>query len=184
MNYKVPKLTVAASIALSLAGMDAHLAQAVTYDINVSILSGPLTNQLFSGFVSFEDSSLSGIGDESLPITNFQFEFLGVEYTEADDPTATVDFFDSDFLGLNFAAVDPSTNDSFSFVSGMFAFPPVFPPSINDAFFAYNLPQPPPPQGGEGQVTYTKVPEPSSIIGLLALASLGLVWLSLLKFRR
>ena len=180
MNHTIQKFAVATSVALSLTAMNAPRAQAaiVTYDIDVDILFGPLMGQMFTGLVSFNDSSLSGSEDESLPITNVEFEFLGVDYTEADDLSATVEFFDGDFLGLNFSGVDSSTGDSFTFVSGAFGF--AFPPTIDEAFFTYNLPGSTPIQGGDGDVTYIlqqgpppSVPEPTSMLSLFALGIIG-----------
>ena len=162
-----------ASLAFGLALINTNPTQAatITYDLQVSIDSGPLLNETYFGSFSFDDLTLTGVGDEFLPVTNLEFNFLGTDYTEADDAFgAEVEFFDGDFLGLSF-----STDATFSFVPGFFA--------LDEAFFTYDLVQ----GVGTGDIAYSlrpsqppqSTPEPNSIMSLLGLGTL--VASSLLK---
>ncbi len=157
-----------AGLALSFAAIDANSAQAaiVTYDVDVAIDSGSLAGENFSGFFSYDDANLTGLGSEFLGVSDLSFNFLGVEYTEADDSFGPeVEFFDGQFLGLLY-----STDVAFSFVPGFF--------DVSEAFFAYDTPA---EGAGAGDVTYTlrqappstSVPEPASMLGLLALGAFG-----------
>jgi hypothetical protein len=155
-----------ASAVFSFAALNANLTQAatVTYDFDVSVDSGPLLNETYMGSLSFDDSALSGSGSELLSLSDLTFNFLGIDYTEADDPNADVEFLDGNFLGLSF-----SLNPTFSFVPGF--------SDVSEALFTYDIAQ----GAGAGDATYnlrtgqTSVPEPASGIGLLTLTILGTV---------
>jgi hypothetical protein len=170
MIKTVQKLTVTAtSLALGLLVSDFNPVRAaiITYDVNISPISGPLSGSPLSGFFSFNDSALTNAGNESLPVSGFSLTFEGTNYSQIDDPTASVDFFDGSFLGLNYAVDVPG----FTFVSGSFT------SSLQDAYFAYDLG--PVGQNGEGDVDYSlriaSVPEPKTNAGVLALIALGTI---------
>ncbi len=154
-----------ASLAFSFVVFDVNPIQAatITYDFEVSIDSGSLLNETYSGYFSFDDSALSRLDYEYLSVLDLEFDFLGTKYTEEDDPYAEVEFYDGDFLGLSFST------DLFSFIPGFF--------DLSEAFFAYDLPE----GDGAGDVTYSlrpsppaqSTPEPTSMIGLLGLGTLA-----------
>jgi hypothetical protein len=159
-----------ASLGLIFAMVNASPAQAatITYDFEVSIDSGLLLNEIYSGFFSFDNSTLSGVGEEYLSVSDLEFNFLGFDYTEADDSSffgSEVAFFDGDFLGLSF-----STDTSFSFIPGFFA--------VDEAYFAYDVTN---VGAGAGNITYSlrasqpskSTPEPTSLITLLGLGTLA-----------
>lgn len=158
---------VATSAVLGLAVINANSVNAasIIYDFEVSIDSGYLAGETSSGFFEFDDSELTGIGDEFLSVSNISFDFLGVNYSKTDslsDPEVV--FFDGDFLGLSF-----STDAEFSFIPGFF--------DLSEAYFSYDIPG---EIDGAGNIAYTlrpdtpaSTPEPTAIFGLLALGVTG-----------
>ena len=166
MNKTFSQLTIAtASLAFGLALINTNPTQAatITYDLQVSIDSGPLLNETYFGSFSFDDLTLTGVGDEFLPVTELEFNFLDIDYTVTDD--SEVAFSEGEFLGLSF-----STDASFSFVPGFF--------TADEAFFTYDVAD---VGAGAGDVTYSlrpspspkSTPEPTSIMGLLGLGTLA-----------
>ncbi len=154
---KTAILTGAVASAIALSSTSA-VAATLTYDFDVAIDSGDLFGETFSGSFSFDDLSVTGSDEEFIAVDSLSFDYLGVEYTEADGFAEAV-FFDGDFLGLEFAAAD------FSFIPGLF--------DLSEAFFAYDGDE----IGGAGDIDYTlrtgdpvKTPEPA---GLLAIAMIG-----------
>ena len=119
---------------------------------------GLLSGQSFFGTVEFDDSGLTGTGDETVGLSSFNFDFLGTVFTEADDTLAFAQFFDGAFLGVDYVT------DTFQLSPGFF--------STDDASFAYDLPA----GSGLGGVTYTavSVPDPSVLGGLVAVGLVGL----------
>jgi hypothetical protein len=164
MTNTLAKLTlISAGTILSYGAIASHPVQAATiaYDFQVSIDSGPLATETYLGFLEYDNSTLTGSGSELLPVSSVSFNFLGVVYTEADDSFGSeVEFLDGDFLGLSF-----STDASFSFVPGFL--------ELDEAVFAYDIAQ----GAGAGAIAYTlrssSVPEPSAMMGLLGLVTLG-----------
>jgi hypothetical protein len=166
----LPVLTVA-TITLGIASIQIEPAQGATisYDMTVNNLDGSLAENDFTGSFSFDDASLMGVGSEFLSVNDLSFDFLGTTYTENDDNSSfgvEAEFLDGDFLGLSY-----STDVQFSFLPGFF--------SLSDSYFAYDLGD---EDNGTGDVIYTKrpnnpdpspVPEPTTMIGLLATSILG-----------
>jgi len=162
-----PKIAVAAGLALSIALIDTNPAQAatITYDVEVSADS----EDLAKGFFSYDDSTLTGVGSEFLPVLEMQIDLPDLTYThQSADIDPEVAFFDGEFLGVSFA------DDTISFVPGFY--------SLEEASLAYDSetlgvgivaanytvrsdspPQPP-----------TDVPEPSTLLGL-SILGLGLL---------
>lgn len=142
-------------------------AATITYDFTVTPDSGPLAGNNYSGFFSYDDSTLTGIGDEFLPqseITTINFNFEGNTYTLADALSAGVQFLDGTFLGLSY-----STDIKFAFEPGLF--------TLSEAFFSYDIEE----GAGFGDIQYTLrsgngvTPEPSSLMALGGLALTGLI---------
>ncbi|MGD1900947.1 MAG: hypothetical protein ACFB9N_01755 [Geitlerinemataceae cyanobacterium] len=135
-------------------------AATVTYDFDVAIDSGELDGQAFSGSFSFDDEVLTGTDEEFIAVDALSFDFLSLEYTEADGFPEVV-FFDGDFLGLEFSA------DDFAFTAGFF--------DLSEAFFSYDGEV----ASGTGDVVFalredeepTSTPEPA---GLLAIGAAGI----------
>lgn len=184
MNRISQKLSVAigaASICTPL--LVANPAQAITFsfDFDVDIFDGPLMGQTFTGSASYDDSTLTGIGSESVLATSVEFMFVDVNqndanYDESDDigfPLfPKVLFVDGTLLSLDFA-VEPLKE----------GLPDDLVPSFFNIFFEdgfqYDLgvdAQDNDRGFGFGSVAYstpTPVPEPTSVLGLLAVGAFG-----------
>lgn len=172
MNNKLSQVLITATT-LAMGTFTIQTAQAaiLNFDVNVNIDSGPLNGESYSGSFRYDNSSLTGVGDESVALSSIDFNFFGVDYDENNGTTPDAIFLDNDFLGLSWSA----DSVEFSFVPGF--------TSIDQAFFAYDI------LGGAGagagDITFTQdldlqdVPESNSVIGLLLLG--GLASLSLIK---
>ena len=170
MINKLQKLGIFAScFALNYGIFNIQQAYGATfYDFNVAINSGTLVSETFDGYFSYEDSILTGFGEEYIAIDEFEFDFLGTKYSSEtnSDLGAEVVFFDGDFLGLSLL------NDTFTFNPGFF--------ELEESFFSYNLSD----LEGEGYFNYSlrqsdigggddskpkPVPEPNTVIGYIVL---------------
>ncbi|MDY7005200.1 MAG: PEP-CTERM sorting domain-containing protein [Cyanobacteriota bacterium] len=155
---------VATSAVLGLAVINTNPVNAasIIYDFEVNNLDGFLAGETYSGFFEFDDSALTGSGDEFLSVSEVSFDFDGVNYTETDGFPEVL-FLDGDFLGLSFST------DEFSFIAGF--------SDLSEAFFEYDIPG----QGfGGGDIAYTlrpdtpvSTPEPTAVFSLLALSAAG-----------
>lgn len=150
---KILPLALVSSLLLPTFSVKAAL---VTYQVDVNIDSGLLLGNNYTGILTYDDASLTGIGNESVLISYFDFLFDGITYTQNDDLFANVDFLDGQLLGLNYAGSSPA------FPNFTSAFPPFF-----DASFSYDFGS----SGGSGigVPTYTLVPENSPVTGILIL---------------
>jgi hypothetical protein len=126
----------------------------INYNLIVNIDFGPLTGNVYTGSFTYDNDGLTGTGNESVFLTDFNFNFDGNPYTFADDPGATVSFFDGTFLGLDYAVVSPPSP---TFISGSL--------DVSDALFTYDLGAP--GTAGTGEITYQLVPEPSGWLALV-----------------
>ena len=140
-------------------------AATVAYTLEGTVTSGPLLNQTYSGIFSFDDTLLTGMGEEFLTVDQIFVNFNGSNFTKADaTDIPEVAFFEGDFLGLSFSVAQDNPPFSFSFIPGFF--------DVTESFLTYE-------QGGlsgDGNVTYTSVsvPESSSLVSLLGFGLLGL----------
>ncbi|MGA7932936.1 MAG: PEP-CTERM sorting domain-containing protein [Kovacikia sp.] len=194
-------LTSSIAIALSATALcltgNAESAQAfnITYDFTVNITSGTYSGNSYKGTFSYDNSSLTGTGLESVSPTQgnlgIRFNFLHTSYTQQQDRDATLDFprvyfQNGTLLGLSYLVVPPTANPGFFFV-------PENVPNLVAGFYlgntdayngtlagsvTYNLQLSPGPSPGPGPCTSSScppVPEPSEIAGsLLAIGLLGL----------
>ena len=178
-NNIFTKLAVATtSAALSFVAIEANPVQAatITYDFDVNITSGPLGDNIYEGFFSYDDSTLTGIGREKVGVAeelSIVFEFLGETYTEVDDNNFDFNFPFGEFqydslVGLQYIINDTPNNSILSIfgdnpngLGGGDRFQYV---DVNS--FEVN----------EGRVTYSlrPVPEPGMAVGL---GAVGLGWL-------
>ncbi len=178
------KVTVAiASLALGVAAIKTNSVQAatVTYDFNVDVTTGSLADNLYEGSFSYDDSTLTGIGRETVGIEDelsIDFEFLGKTYTEENDNNVSfnfpiVEFNNGSLVGLQYIVSDVLDNSIFSFA--------IFGDDSDglggDKFQYVNENS---VEASEGRVIYTfasspsSVPEPSTVLGL---GILSLSWL-------
>jgi len=144
---------LAAGLALLIgtAGAPPSWAADVKYDFQVSIDSGPLINNVYSGSFSYDDASVNSTGNSSIPLTDFQFIFENTLYTETDDPLATAEFLDQVFLGLSY---NVSSSPQPTFIPGF--------SDVSQASFAYDLQAGAIGQGGTGTIDYKKTVAPPS----------------------
>ena len=150
MNINLKALPViAATIAVGTIATTKPVFAASVYSFKASPDSGSLTGQTFSGNVKFDDSVLSGSGEETVSLSDFNFSFLGNAFTLIDDPLAFAQFFNGDFLGVEYGTTD------FQLLSGLDFFDPAL-SSINDAFFSYDVAS----GAGFGDVSYKLVATP------------------------
>ncbi len=183
-NYQ--KLAIAtAGLALRFAAIEANSAQAaiITYDFTVDVTTGSLTDTQYQGFFSYDDSTLTASGVESVEIAeglSISFEFLEVTYTEADDDLVDfgfpfVEFNQGNLVGLQYTV---SNNAIFSIFGDN--------PNGLGGGDQFNYIDETSFEVGNGSVTYSlrpasaSVPEPSAVIGL---SILGFGWLVRKKFR-
>ncbi len=155
------------TLVLSLLGnLATAQAATISYDIQGQIETGEdaFIGESYSGTFSFDDVS----GE----VESVTFNLLGATFTEADaEITPTVEFFDGDFLGLDYMVIVSDVDfplASFALTSGFF--------SLEDALFNYV-----PRIGidGIGSVTYSlsptaSTPEPSLSVALFFLAVSGI----------
>jgi len=107
MNIYQKFAVVAAGIALSFTTKIKQVqAATVTYNFTVNVTSGNLAGQTGSGSFSYDDSSLTGRGLETLSVDSLSFNFLNNLYTDNDDyfyPQGypTLDLNNGSVVGLN-----------------------------------------------------------------------------------
>ncbi|NJN74771.1 MAG: PEP-CTERM sorting domain-containing protein [Limnothrix sp. RL_2_0] len=146
---------------------------AVMYSFEVTPDFGPLLGDTYLGTLEYDDSGLTGIGEETVGLSDFDFSFLGSDFMSADDPFAFVQLFDGVFLGVEYSAPE------FQFLSGIDPFDPSF-SSIDNAFFAYDVSA----GAGFGNIKYTSIiappppatsiPDPSTVLGLIGVGFIGI----------
>jgi hypothetical protein len=163
------------ALAFSLATLEAKSTQAavVNYNFAVNATSGANPGQYFGSF-SYDDSNLTGLGEESLDVSNgllsVAFDYLGTRYTEVDDfdfPTGLaplVSFRNGQLLGLSYLV------ENQFFIGGDLDTPFLggnifYSIESADLFTATQV----------GTVTYSTVPEPLAVFGT-AIASVAGLW--------
>ncbi|MDJ0661721.1 MAG: PEP-CTERM sorting domain-containing protein [Crocosphaera sp.] len=152
-------------------GLFANLSTAqaaiISYDMQGQIATGEpsLIGESYSGSFSFDDVS----GE----VESITFNLLGSTFTEVDaDIMPTVEFFDGDFLGLDYTVTVGDIDfplASFALISGFFA--------VEDALFDYT---PRTGNAGIGSITYSlspvaSIPEPSVTMSLFFLGLFGII---------
>lgn len=159
--------------ALTLTAIDANPAHALKFksDFKVDITTGDLAGNSYDGYFTFEDSELSGIGNETIVADKVSFNFNGLTYNEKQDfdyPNAPwVEFDGGSLSGLNFVPFDEFFSLPFDLLNDSFEY---FGHNNGDVVVSFQ-------GGGVGSVTYTEpeaIPEPATIFGL-SVIGLGLL---------
>jgi hypothetical protein len=163
---------ITSGLVLSLAVQQVNPVQAATVNYNLAgtIQNGSLVGETFSGTFSYDNSPLTDSGFETLGVSQVSLNFFGLTFTADDDDSypdyPTVEFSNGSFLGLNFTV--SSFTPEFSLI-------PAFGNTV--ATFSYIGTN----DNGSGSIQYTfvseptSVPEPSTVLGLIALG-IGSFW--------
>ncbi len=164
---QITQLIIPGLVISLLGNFSTAQAAIISYDLQGQIVTEDpdFIGESYFGTFSFDDVS----GE----VESINFNLLGSVFTEADaDFTPTVEFFDGDFLGLDYM-VTVSDIDfplaSFALTSGFF--------SVEDALFNY---MPRTGFAGIGSVAYSlsptaSTPEPSVTIALFVLGLSGII---------
>lgn len=173
MLDKLQKLAIATAglgLSFSLINLDSARAATVTYSVEGTVMTGELIGESYSGSFNYDDSSLTEMGDEFLPISDLSFTFLSETFTvgDASVPPEAI-FFDGEFLGVEYEVV--VNNPAFPVAD--FALTTGF--GISEAAFTYT---PRVGAAGAGDLIYTQaasatVPESSPVFGLLIFGFFG-----------
>lgn len=97
----------------------------VKYDFEVFFYWGKLVGKYYYGFFSFNGLELIGKVIEFIKFENFDFSFLGIDYSKIDLLFVYVVFRESNFLGLIVSG------EYFFFICGFF--------DLFEVFFVYNI---------------------------------------------
>ncbi|QSJ15719.1 PEP-CTERM sorting domain-containing protein [Nostoc sp. UHCC 0702] len=163
---------VAVAISVAAVGVKPTQAAIVDYDFTVKATSGDYPGEYYGSF-KYDDSSLTGNGYESLSVDNglsILFDYLGSNYTEIDDfdygyGYPTVSFQDGNLLGLSYLVEDQfliAANSDNADEGGKNFYTIL----SADLLSATEV----------GTVSYSKVPEPSTLGGMAIASAIGLWW--------
>ncbi|NEN96771.1 MAG: PEP-CTERM sorting domain-containing protein [Moorea sp. SIO3I7] len=196
---KVATAIVGGSLSLGVVGINFVEAATVKYNFTVNLeksffLTGSSELDIapnpdyYNGEFTFDDSSLTKVGaeslgvDDGLSITLFSDPRINEEDDERFPDFPTVNFLNGELLGLDydvvyhpFTAVGEFSGDFFRFSNGDFT-------DGFDPTFYTPEDEPRQPILGSGTVTYTLVPEPTTLMGMLGLG--GWLFASTLKRRK
>ncbi|NEQ48648.1 MAG: hypothetical protein F6K11_00740 [Leptolyngbya sp. SIO3F4] len=170
-------LTAVTTAALTVSGAKVSLAQNISYNFTVDVLSGPLSGETYTGVTSF--GLMEPISDtEIVKSTSILFDLGGVEFTEADDVqdvdanSPRANFQDGEFLGNTYIVSRFGNNpteipliqdiaiDGFAIDNSDFGY--VVGASLYRGTVSYRLP----PEPNESNGSMQSVPEPSLFLGL------------------
>ncbi|HEY9801630.1 MAG TPA: hypothetical protein V6D25_14835 [Leptolyngbyaceae cyanobacterium] len=177
LNKNLGLATFALAVSLTTVELKPTQAAIINYNFTVNATSGANPGQYFGSF-SYDDSNLTGVGDESLDVSNgllsVKFDYLGTQYTEVDDVdyetglAPAVSFRDGQLLGLSYLVEDQF------FIGG----------DLDDPFVGgnifYSVESADLSTANQvGTVTYSTVPvpEPLAVVGS-AIASVAGLWVN------
>ncbi|MDY7006665.1 MAG: hypothetical protein SWX82_22775 [Cyanobacteriota bacterium] len=124
MNHKFSSTSTNLSLGCAVIN-DSNETDTIKLDFEVSPHRGPAAGNNYYGSFSFNGSKLTGRGIDFIKLDNFDFNFLNVDYSNADLLFAEAVFRDGNFLGLI------ASSEEFSFVSGFL--------DLSEAYFAYDI---------------------------------------------
>jgi hypothetical protein len=131
--------------------------------------AGPLADLPFQGQFAYDAGAATVSFTGDIPLSSFALHFAGQVYSLASADSAPVAAFaNGQFLGIGYADIDASDSSArphLALVPGFAAF-------TDDAYLAYEVAG----MGGYGSYSISAVPEPGSLV--LLLAGLGLVGLA------
>jgi len=169
INSTIKSGLLAASLFVS-ASANAAL---VTESFSVTAIFGPFAGATGTGSFSYDDMSITGIGDEIITAADgltLDFTVFGQMFTEADDVDAPdypeLSFFDGEVVSLDFLVIDPvDCGDCLNPVD-------ILDPTVTNVGF-FDL-APSSAGGFEGEMFVNTVPVPAAV-WLFASGFLGLV---------
>ncbi|MDD2725475.1 MAG: hypothetical protein PHH59_15825 [Methylovulum sp.] len=144
----------------------------VNYTFNGTVDSGSLLSETFSGSFSYDDLSLTNLGDESINLSTMSFNFLSNSFGLGNaDVAATADFLNGVFLGVNFSV--SSFDPAFALISGYGT------GFLDDAAFAYDTQS---GDAGYGSINFQQSNSVDAPAGI-ALFGLGLAGIGMMRRR-
>lgn len=144
----------------------------VSYHFSGVAESGLYLGESYNGQASFDDSSLTNSGAETVNLTSLSFSFLSNMYDLNDGtPPVTANFMDGLFLGISYFAV-ADTDLMFGLIAAAGT-------GLSDdlPYFAYDVVD---GDSGTGSLAFVNVDEPLSLV----LLGIGLAFLRLISTRR
>lgn len=154
------------TLSLGLIGQNSVSAAIINSTFSGTADFGPLIGQSYSGSATFDNFSITGVGDETVPTSQFEVTFNGQTFNNGNAQagnSAKAVFVDGVFAGIQYVS-QIVMNLSVALVAGFV--------DTSDASFTYNLSG----TDGSGPITYSvSTPEPSLILGLLAVGGIGML---------
>ncbi len=173
INYKLAVASTVTVLGLMAIATNTVQAATIAYDFTVEVFHGPLSNNTFTGWFSFDDTNFTGTGSEVFDVLNdnlkIEFSFLGETFNQDDEsgelfvdrtpPVPSVSFMDGILEGLSYR-VDEERGSNLTPIPD-----PVKDFTILDSGFGYKIMDE--TIFLDGDVEYTlRVPEPSTILAL------------------
>jgi hypothetical protein len=141
-----------AAIAILIAAVTACPARAsastIEFEFEASLETGALAGTQFFGTASYDDSGITGVGEEFLPLTSLDFSFLGETFTLADIGQGGQVILEDGTFSYFTAAFFPSAPSPIDDIAFGFGGPGVIgystPPGFNFGLGAYEIVTPVP----------------------------------------
>jgi len=158
------KIVQALLLAL-VCGVQAASSMPVTYGFTASLDTGPLQGTDFSGTFAFDPTESTGIGQEFLSLTAFDFSLLGSHFTRADIDQGGQAILENGHLSYFTAALFPlSPPAPVSDIAFGFGGPGIIGYATPAGFGTFG--------SGHYAISVSQIPEPSTLV-LLALGAVA-----------